>query len=654
MDGALAAFTAIVDAHRGKVLHYAGDSLLAAFGAAEASEDDAVQAVRCGLALLAESRRRAAAVPEFGIRVGVHTGDVLLGGGVDDEGTIRGLAVNIAARMEQSAPAGGLRISHDTYHHVRGIFDVVAQAPITVKGSSEPLVTYLVERARPRAFRVETRGIEGVPTLMIGREPELGRLQQAVRSLLEARCLRRVTIVGEAGIGKSRLLHEFVDWIESAPERVLLLQGRATSQTVARPYGLLFDVIGWHFGIGEGDPTGVAQRKLVAGVVPLLEAETGSGDAEAHAHMLGHLIGIDFSASHHIQGIVDDPLQIQSRGVHAAVRVLRRLAATGGAPLLLQLEDVHWADAESLDFIDHLADVGADIPLLVVALARPTLFERRPAPVTDRGAGERIDLAPLDDAVSNRLAGELLKKMADIPAALRERLTRSAEGNPFYMEELVKMLVDQGAIDTGGAEGAPWRLDATRLDTARLPTTLTGIVQARLDELGADERLALQQASVIGTVFWDRTLAALDPRAPRALASPVPTRSPETRAGRTARRRHGLRLPAPDRPAGDLRDAVAAGAPGAACGGCALVRGARRSESRRLPRHDGGAPRAGRRAYAGGRVLHPGGRTRARASCARRRRRAGDARPRGPRPCGRRTGGGPAGAALALARAFCA
>ena len=519
MDGALAAFTAIVDAHRGKVLHYAGDSLLAAFGAAEAREDDAVQAVRCGLALLAESRRRAAAVPEFGIRVGVHTGGVLLGGGVDDEGTIRGLAVNIAARMEQSAPAGGLRISHDTYHHVRGIFDVVAQAPITVKGISEPLVTYLVERARPRAFRVETRGIEGVPTLMIGREPELGRLQQAVRSLLEARCLRRVTIVGEAGIGKSRLLHEFVDWIESAPERVLLLQGRATSQTVARPYGLLFDVIGWHFGIGEGDPTGVAQRKLVAGVVPLLEAETGSGDAEAHAHILGHLIGIDFSASHHIQGIVDDPLQIQSRGVHAAVRVLRRLAATGGAPLLLQLEDVHWADAESLDFIDHLADVGADIPLLVVALARPTLFERRPAPVTDRGAGERIDLAPLDEAVSNRLAGELLKKMADIPAALRERLTRSAEGNPFYMEELVKMLVDQGAIDTGGAEGAPWRLDATRLDTARLPTTLTGIVQARLDELGADERLALQQASVIGTVFWDRTLAALDPRAPRALAS---------------------------------------------------------------------------------------------------------------------------------------
>ena len=205
--------------------------------------------------------------------------------------------------------------------------------------------------------------------------------------------------------------------------------------------------------------------------------------------------------------------------MHAAVRVLRRLAATGGTPLVLQLDDVHWADGESLDFIDHLAEVGAEIPLLVVALARPTLFERRPAPVTDGAARGRIDLAPLDEAASSQLAGELLKEMSDIPAALRERLTRSAEGNPFYMEELVKMLVDQGAIDTGGAEGSRWRLDATRLVMARLPTTLTGIVQARLDELEPDERLALQQASVIGTVFWDRTLAALDARAPLALAS---------------------------------------------------------------------------------------------------------------------------------------
>ena len=519
MDGALAAFTVSVEAHRGRVLQYAGDSLLAAFGTAEAREDDAAQAVHCGLALLDESRRQAAAVPEFGIRVGVHTGGVLLGGGVDEEGTIRGLAVNVAARMEQSAPVGGLRISHDTYRHVRGIFDVVAQAPIAVKGIAEPLVTYLVERARPRAFRVETRGIEGVATRMVGREAELGRLQQVFRSLLETRRLHRVTVVGDAGIGKSRLLHEFVDRIETGPERVLLLQGRATPQTQARPYGLLFDVIGWHFGIGEGDATDVAQRKLVAGVVPLLQAETGTDDAEGHAHLLGHLIGIDFTTSRHVQGIVDDPLQIRSRGVHAAVRVLHRLAATSGTPLVLQLDDVHWADGESLDFVDHLAEVGADIPLLVVALARPTLFERRPAPVTDHAAHQRIDLAPLDEAARSRLAGELLKEMTDIPAALRDRLTGTAEGNPFYMEELVKMLVDQGAIDTGGAEGSRWRLDETRLVMARLPTTLTGIVQARLDELEPDERLALQQASVIGTVFWDRTLAALDARAPLALAS---------------------------------------------------------------------------------------------------------------------------------------
>ena len=516
MDGALAAFTAIVDAHGGKVLQYAGDSLLAAFGAVEAHEDDPAQAVRCGLALLDESRRRAASVPEFSIRVGVHTGGVLLGGGVDDEGTIRGVTVNVAARMEQSAPAGALRISHDTHRHVRGLFEVVEQAPIVVKGIAEPLVSYLVERARPRVFRAEARGLEGVPTPMVGREGELARLLRAYRAVLETRRLHRVTVVGEAGLGKSRLLQEFVDRIEAGAQRVLLLHGRATPHTQARPYGLLFDVMGWHFGIGEGDPTEVAQRALVAGVVPLLEPEAGTEGAEAHAHLLGHLIGIDFATSGHVRGIVADPLQIRRRGIHAAVRVLRRLA-TAGHPLVLQLEDVHWADAESLDFVDHLADVAADLPLLVVALARPTLFERRPAPAAGRGGGERIDLAPLDEATSGRLAGELLKKMIDIPAALRQRLTRSAEGNPFYMEELVRMLVDQGAIDTGGAQAERWTLDATRLVTARVPTTLTGIVQARLDELEPDERLALQQASVIGTVFWDRTLAALDARAPQAL-----------------------------------------------------------------------------------------------------------------------------------------
>ena len=189
LDGALARGTAVVRAHRGKVLQYAGDNLLAAFGADGAGEDDAERAVRCGLALLELGKVLGLEVqagynhPGFAVRVGIHTGGVLLGGGVDAEGTIRGIAVNIAARMEQAAPAGAMRISHDTYRHVRGVFDVEPQDPIRVKGIDEPIVTYLVQRAKPRAFRVLTRGIEGVETRMIGRETELAVLKHAFERL---------------------------------------------------------------------------------------------------------------------------------------------------------------------------------------------------------------------------------------------------------------------------------------------------------------------------------------------------------------------------------------------------------------------------------------------------------------------------------------
>ncbi len=200
MDDALSRGTRIVDAHRGRVLQYAGDSILAVFGADEAREDDAERAVRCGLALLELGRAIGAqALAAHGhdglnVRVGLHTGAVLLGGGaVDADGAIRGTAVNIAARMEQSAPPGGLRISHATYAQVRGMFEVEHQAPLAVKGVDEPVRSHLVTGVKPRSFRIGTRGIEGVATRMIGRDAELEALQLAHRRLFDERRLAAVT-----------------------------------------------------------------------------------------------------------------------------------------------------------------------------------------------------------------------------------------------------------------------------------------------------------------------------------------------------------------------------------------------------------------------------------------------------------------------------
>ena len=521
MNGALSNCTAIVVQHGGKVLQYAGDNLLAVFGADEAREDDAERAVRAGLALLEEGERQGALVlarhgtAGFDVRVGLHTGGVLLAGGVDTEGGVRGLAVNIAARMEQTAPPGALRISHDTYAQVRGVFEVEPQAPIAVKGVDAPVQTYLVLGAKARAFRVTSRGIEGVETRMIGRDAEFEVLQAAFERLFAEPGLAAVSVVGEAGLGKSRLIYEFSNWAEARPERFLIFQGRATPQTLDQPYGLLRDLLAWRFEIADGDSMAAAKTKLEQGLIPLFAPEDGADGAEAHVHLLGFLIGLDYAESRHIKGIREDGKQIRNRAFHAAAELFRRIAAERDMPIVLQLDDLHWADDASLDFLAYLSQVARQVPMLIVGLMRPTLFERR-AEWIGTARHERIDLTPLDKTGSRDLVNELLKKLPRIPAALRELVSGGAEGNPFYMEELVKMLIDQGAIETGGEV---WRLDGGKLLATKVPATLTGVLQARLDGLPAAERRALQEASVIGLVFWDQALAALDATAPDALAA---------------------------------------------------------------------------------------------------------------------------------------
>ncbi|MEP7101689.1 MAG: adenylate/guanylate cyclase domain-containing protein [Burkholderiales bacterium] len=527
MDGALSRGTALVAEHHGKVLQYAGDNILAVFGADESREDDAERAVRCGLALLALGKVLGAEVQAahghagFDVRVGIHTGGVLLGGGVDEDGSIRGIAVNIAARMEQTAPAGALRISHDTYAQVRGLFDVDAQEPLTVKGVDTPVQSYLVKAAKPRNFRIGTRGIEGVATKMIGRDAELEQLQAAFKRLFETRKLAAVSVVADAGIGKSRLLYEFEAWSEARPESFFLFRGRATPQTGAQAFGLLRDIVAWRFQIQDDDSIEAARQKMENGVMPLFLHDDGPDLAEAHAHLLGHLIGIEWKSSRHIKGILDDPRQIRNRAFHAAAQLFRRVGASDGSPVVLQLEDLHWADDESLDFLNYLAEVNRDVPLLVLSFTRPTLFERRSDWSSTAGLHQRIDLVPLDKTGSRMLANELLKKLPEVPAALRELVTSSAEGNPFYMEELVKMLIDQGAIRTGSGSGEAWSVNAERLLVTQVPATLTGVLQARLDGLPQREKRALQQASVIGTVFWDQALAAIEAQAAEALPALV-------------------------------------------------------------------------------------------------------------------------------------
>lgn len=513
MDSALERFTAAVQAEGGRVLQYTGDGMLAAFGTAAAGEDDVECALRAGLHIVDEAAahapqvQREHGVPDFNVRVGVHTGRVLLGGGVDAEGSIRGATVNVAARMEQSAPPGRLRISHDSWRHVRGLFEFEAQPPISVKGVEQPVHSFLVVRALPRTQRGGPRGIEGVRTRMVGRDAELALLRQALAQTLRDGRASAVTVVGEAGLGKSRLLAEFEHGLDA--QSVWLLLGRAHPRSAVEPFGLLRDLLLRHLRIGDDEPAASARDKLVQQLAPVF-----GDDGIVGAHLLGHLVGLDFSTSAHVRDLLGDETLLRARAFDAGALWLRRLSAT--RPVVMVLDDLHWADPGSIDFVHHVMHEDADVPQLCLTLTRQTVFEQHAQWMRDEPRHTRLDLKPLDHAHSQELAGGLLERIADVPEALRALVIDAAEGNPFYMEELVKMFIDDGviAVDADG-----WRVRPDQLLHVHVPPTLTGVLQARLDALSPDQRRALQQAAIVGHAFWDQALAAIDPAALQQLAA---------------------------------------------------------------------------------------------------------------------------------------
>jgi class 3 adenylate cyclase/tetratricopeptide (TPR) repeat protein len=514
LSAALRRMAAIVEAQRGRVLRFTGDGLKAAFGMDETREDDAERAVRAGLAILAAGREQAEAaarlhgINDFAVRVGVHSGDVALGAGVEDDNTAMGAAVNIAARMEQSAPPGGLRISHDTWSQVRGLFELEAQPPLQVKGIETPMQTYLVRAALDRRVAQVERGLQGLATPMLGRDAELQRMLHVVERARQTRQLQAVTLIGDAGLGKSRLMRELTAAIQDC--RLLTLRSQPDSQL--RPWGLLRSLLALQCGVVDTDSAEVARRKVVDGLSPWFQ-ERG----ERQAQLIGQLSGLDFAGNPTVKGL--DPRSLRDQALMALRAYLQALAVQGSLPVLV-VEDLHWADDSSLDLLQHLQAHAAELPLMLLMTARPPLLVRRPDWIKPADA-ENADapaalmkLSPLAADQSSKLLHALLQRLGDVPPRLGELIVGRAEGNPYYMEELVRRLIDDGVID---ATHPHWMVQPDRLDTLRLPTTLVGLLQARLDALPAGERQAARQASVIGHVFWDDALHALDAQAPQAL-----------------------------------------------------------------------------------------------------------------------------------------
>jgi class 3 adenylate cyclase/tetratricopeptide (TPR) repeat protein len=519
----------ILRAHGGLVEKHIGDAVMAVFGARQSRESDPVQAVRAALAMqacLSEGVAKGKPAP-LKMRIGIHTGLVVLGPlGNTGEFAATGDPVNVANRIEQNAPLGGVLISHDTRRHVYGWFNLQEMPLLSVKGKSEMIQTYQVLSARPRPLTDTLSGIEGVATRMIGRELELELLKSTFQSVMTQRDVRIVTVVGDAGIGKSCLWQQFGKWVESLPENARLFCGRASAEMERLPFSLMRDVFSSRFEIQESDPVAVARAKFERGVIDLLaggDANATGGAAQEHviqAHYLGQLLGLDFSNSPHLRDLLKDPEQIRARAFHymsaffASMTKRIEISPSGAETkaVLIILEDVHWSDEGSLDLIDYLARNCRGAPVMMVCLARPTLYERRPRWGEGLVDYKRVTLDCLSRNESCELVEIILHKAAEIPDALAELVVGGAEGNPFYIEEMIKMLIDQKVIVPGAEH---WRIEPERLAATRVPATLTGVLQARLDGLTLLERGVLQRASVIGRVFWDSAVERLSNAAAR-------------------------------------------------------------------------------------------------------------------------------------------
>ena len=470
---------------------FVGDAVLAVFGVPLVHDDDAERAVRAALAVrdafpafAADVRTRHAA--EVGLRLGVNTGEVVAGREAASRGElmVSGDAVNVAARLQQRAEPGQVLVGERTRGATRRSIRYHALGEAEAKGKDAPLPAW---EAAAVVAPPGARGIEGLTAEMIGREEELVVLRALTTRVARERTPQLVTIYGHAGVGKTRLLTEFVSRLLGAH----LLQGRCLPYGEGITYWPLGEAAKSHAGILDNDSADVALLKLQSEIGQHVRPEHVAGIVDA----IGWTIGLALPAN-------------DERDVGALLRESwrRYLCGLGGEQLtVLVVEDVHWASEPLLELLEQLTDSLSDAAVLTICTARPEFFDTRGA----WGGGVRdaasIRLSPLPDTESTQLV-EALVGVGGLPGELTRRIVARAEGNPFYVEEILQMLIDREAI---ARENGGWSVRA-RVDDVELPDSIHGVIAARVDLLDAGSREALRRCSVMGRVFWPQAVGVDD------------------------------------------------------------------------------------------------------------------------------------------------
>jgi class 3 adenylate cyclase/tetratricopeptide (TPR) repeat protein len=451
----------------GTVEKFIGDAVMAIFGAPVAREDDPERAVRAALAI----RDWVRGDEELQVRVGVNTGEALVALTARPEageGMALGDVVNTAQRLESMAPANSVLVGERTFSATSQAIEYQEVEPILVKGKAQPVKAW-----EPIALRSDVDGVGLYGTPLVGRGRELDSLQAALTDVHDQRTARLVTLTAAPGVGKSRLLHEF----RERAAHVTWRQGRCVPYGAGVTFWALGEIFKTHAGILEADSAANATEKLRTAVGEVLRDDEEAEWVEGH---LRPLVGLASS-----NGAWQDR---RSEAFFAWRRFLEALA--GVRPLVLVFEDLHWADGDLLDFIEHLLEWANDVPVLLVCTARPELLETRPGWGANKPNSSMLALSVLRSEDVGQIVSVLLGS-TPLSAETRAALLTQAAGNPLYAEQYTRLFLELGRVDESQ------------------PATLQGLIAARLDGLSATDKELLQSAAVIGKVFWTGNLTAV-------------------------------------------------------------------------------------------------------------------------------------------------
>ena len=488
----------VIEKYGGVVDKFIGDEIMALFGAPQAQEDDAERALRAALTLFeALEAFNARHGTDLGLHLGINSG-LVIAGGLGSRGrqaySVLGDTVNVAARLEDASQRGETYVGAQTYRLTASLFEFESLPPFHLKGKTEPQPVFRL--LGMKAARGRQRGLTSVDGPLVGRSAELAQLHQALQHL-QAGQGGLVFITGEAGLGKSRLLRELHRLVQNSRQELQWFEGASLSYEAGQPYGLFQHLFRQVCGLKQTDPAGWVLEKIV----PRLEGFSPQGYADALQVLSGlYAIGGDGTP----QG------ETFRNQLFKFMRDFWRRQAQR-RPVILVFDDMHWSDPASVDLLLHLLSLVEQAPLLLIFGSRPD--PETPGWKIKTAASQEFPLAALEislQPLSGQECGQLISTLLttmDIPPALQARIQAKADGNPLFIEEIVRTLIEKGVI-VPDESGARW---VSHLDpeTIQIPDNLQSLLGARIDRLEIEERSTLQVASVIGRSFYFKILQAM-------------------------------------------------------------------------------------------------------------------------------------------------